>query len=101
MGKIIASEMIKLDGYFSGPNGNTDWFMWDKDTDRETFEMLTQTDCLLLGHETYKVLSEYWPTANEEDPEYIRRINGLKKLVASTQNRALNCNAELLQASND
>lgn len=101
MGKIIASEMITLNGYFSGPNGETDWFMWDKDTDRKTFGMLTHTDCLLLGHETYKVLSGYWPTATEEDPEYIQRINGLKKLVVSTQSPALVWNAERVEASND
>lgn len=101
MGKIIASEMITLDGYFSGPNGETDWFRWDKDTDRETFGMLTHTDCLLLGHETYTVLSGYWPTATEEDPKYIQRINGLKKLVVSNQGPALVWNAERLGASND
>ena len=101
MGKMIASEMLTLDGYFSGPNGETDWFMWDKDTDRETFGMLTHTDCLLLGHETYKVLSGYWPTATEEDPEYINRINSLKKVVVSKNSPSLGWNADILQAPND
>src|SRR5690554_958389 len=101
MGRIIATEMITLDGYFSRPNGETDWFMWDKDTDRETFKMLTQTDCLLLGHETYKVLPGYWPTATEEDPEYIHRINSLKKVVVSKNSPSLGWNADILQASNE
>jgi hypothetical protein len=47
--KIIATEMITLDGYFSGLSGEVDWFMWDQDTDRETFELLSETNCLLLG----------------------------------------------------
>lgn len=99
MGKIIASEMITLDGYFSGLNGEVDWFMWDKDTDRETFEMMKKADCLLLGHETYKVLSGYWPTATEEDPKYIELINGLKKVVISNSSHSLDWNADILQAS--
>lgn len=101
MGKIIVSEMITLDGYFSGLNGEVDWFMWDKDTDRETFEMLNKADCLLLGHETYKVLSGYWPTATEEDPKYIQRINGLKKVVVSKSSHSLDWNADILQASSE
>src|SRR5690606_42129793 len=101
MGRIIATEMITLDGYFSGPNGETDWLMWDKNTDRETFKMLTQTDCLLLGHETYKVLSGYLPTATEEDPEYIHRINSLQKVVVSTNSPSMGWNADIIHAFKD
>lgn len=72
---------MTLDGYFRGMNGAVDWFMWDKNTDRETFESLSEVDCLLLGYETYKILSGYWPTATEEDPKYIDQLNSLKRVV--------------------
>jgi len=101
MKKIIVSEMITLDGCFGGLNGEVDWFMWDKNTDSETFEMLTETDCLLLGHKTYEILSGYWPTATEEEPKYIERINSLKKVVVSKNSRTLDWNAEPLKVSSD
>jgi hypothetical protein len=31
MRKIIACEWLSLDGFFSGINGETDWFYWDKE----------------------------------------------------------------------
>lgn len=72
---------MTLDGYIRGMNGAVDWFMWDKNTDRETFESLSEVDCLLLGYETYKILSDYWPTATEEDPKYMDQLNSLKRVV--------------------
>jgi len=29
MRKIIASEMVTLDGLFAGPNGEIDWYSWN------------------------------------------------------------------------
>ena len=29
MREIFAHEMVFLDGFFAGPNGELDWFFWD------------------------------------------------------------------------
>ncbi len=31
MKKIIAFEWLSLDGFIGGPNGETDWFVWDQE----------------------------------------------------------------------
>jgi hypothetical protein len=31
MRKIIVSEMVTPDGYFAGPNGEIDWFLWNEE----------------------------------------------------------------------
>jgi hypothetical protein len=33
--RIIASEMVTVDGFFSGPNGELDWFVQDERAERE------------------------------------------------------------------
>ena len=101
MKKIIASELLTLDGYFAGLNGEVDWFMWDADTDREVFELMTEADCLLLGYETYLLLSGYWSTATEEDEKFIKLINSLPKIVVTRNNRSLDWNAKALQVQSE
>ncbi len=29
MRKVIASKIVTLDGLFAGPNGETEWFVWN------------------------------------------------------------------------
>lgn len=101
MKKIIASELLTFDGYFAGLNGEVDWFMWDEDTDREVFKLMAETDCLLLGHETYHLLAGYWSTATEEDQKFIELINSLPKIVVSRNNPSLNWNAKVLQVQRE
>jgi hypothetical protein len=33
MRKIIESNYVSLDGFFAGPNGEYDWFVWDEETE--------------------------------------------------------------------
>lgn len=101
MKKITAFELMTLDGCFSGPNGEVDWFMWDGDTDRETLKLLNDADCLLLGYKTYLLLSGYWPTSTEDDPTYVKRINEMRKIVVTNAPVPLIWNSEASPVQNE
>ena len=68
MRKIIAQEMVSLDGFFAGPNGELDWFVWDEVLKDYSISTLSAVDTLMFGRVTYEMMAGYWPTATEEDP---------------------------------
>jgi dihydrofolate reductase len=82
--KIIASEAITLDGYFTDANDAIDWQTLDGEFNAYSVELLDSVDTLLLGRTTYESLGSYWPTIGESyDPEIARRMNTHRKLVVS------------------
>jgi dihydrofolate reductase len=83
--KVIVSNYISLDGFFAGPNGEYDWFVWDEETAEYVKEMLRSIDTLLFGRVTYELMAGYWPTASPptEDPVIIDAMNNLPKIVFS------------------
>jgi dihydrofolate reductase len=85
MGKIIVSNYVTLDGYFAGPNGEIDWFVWDKELAEASKELLNSMDTLLFGRVTYELMASYWPTVSSqtEDPVIIDAMNNLPKIVFS------------------
>jgi dihydrofolate reductase len=83
MRKIIVSNMVSLDGFISGPNGELDWFVWDKELERYTLEMMGTVDTILLGRVTYEMMASYWPTDTANDPYIKERMNNLPKIVFS------------------
>ncbi len=83
MKKIIAHEMVSVDGFFAGPNGELDWFVWDDILKNLAIDMLKSVDTLLFGRVTYDMMAAYWPTASDEDPVIQKAMNGLPKIVFS------------------
>ncbi len=83
MRKIIAQEMVTVDGYFAGPNGELDWFVWDDVLKNLSRDMLKSVDTLLFGRVTYDMMAAYWPTVSDEDPVIQKAMNGLPKIVFS------------------
>ena len=83
MRKIIAQEMVTVDGYFAGPNGELDWFVWDDVLKNLSRDMLKSVDTLLFGRVTYDMMAAYWPTSSDEDPVIQKAMNGLPKIVFS------------------
>jgi dihydrofolate reductase len=61
--RIIVSEMITLDGYFAGPNGELDWFFWNKEMEKSAIDLINTVDTLLFGRATYELMASYWPLA--------------------------------------
>ena len=85
MRKIIASEMVTLDGLFAGPNGEIDWFSWNEEMARYAIDLISSVDTLLFGRVTYDLMASYWTSASQptEDPIIIDKMNNLPKIVFS------------------
>jgi dihydrofolate reductase len=85
MKKIIVSNYVTLDGFFAGPQGEIDWFVWNEETVEYSKELLQAIDTILFGRMTYELMAGYWPTAAaaEEDPAIIEAMNNLPKIVFS------------------
>ncbi len=85
MRKIIVSNYITIDGFFAGPNGELDWFVWDDEMAKFSIDQLKTMDAILLGRVTYKLFADYWPTpaAYKENPIIAPMMNDLPKIVFS------------------
>lgn len=91
MGKIILSNYVTIDGFFAGPNGELDWFVWDEEMAKFSTDQLKTVDTILLGRVTYQLFADYWPTptAYKENPIIAPMMNELTKIVFSrTLNKA-------------
>jgi dihydrofolate reductase len=86
MRKVIASNFMTLDGFFAGPDGDLDWFVWDGEIAEYMKQQFDAIDTILFGRVTYQLMEGYWPTASppEEDPVIIEAMNTLPKVVFST-----------------
>lgn len=83
MRKIIVSNFVTLDGFFAGPNGELDWFVWDDQMAQYSKDLLGSIDTMLFGRVTYDLMRGYWPTATTEDPIITDAMNNSPKIVFS------------------
>jgi dihydrofolate reductase len=96
--KIIVSNYVSLDGFFAGPNGEIDWFVWDEETEAYSKELAASIDTILFGRVTYELMAGYWPTIATEDPIITEYMNNTPKIVFSrTLKRADWKNTRLLR----
>jgi dihydrofolate reductase len=63
MRKIIVQNLISLDGFIAGPNGELDWHQADEEFEGYAARALDNYDSILLGRVTYELFAGYWPTA--------------------------------------
>ena len=80
MRKLIASNLMTLDGFFEGPHG-LDWVVLDADFFEYAGMMLREASTLLFGRKTYEHMAAHWPTAPAD--EIANKMNHLPKLVFS------------------
>jgi dihydrofolate reductase len=88
MRRLIVSNLMSLDGFVAGPNGELDWFVHEgfmigTEFGQYARELISSVDAILLGRLTYEEFVGYWPTATDNDPVITERMNGLPKLVFS------------------
>jgi len=91
MRKIITTTWVTLDGYIAGPNGEMDWIgeIYDEAMGTYENELVSSADTLLLGRVTYQSFAGSWPhvpdspNASEDEKEYARKLNAMRKLVFS------------------
>lgn len=94
MRKLVESTFVSLDGVISSPE---EWSppYWDDEHAQYAQGLLFDSDALLLGRETYEGFAEAWPSRPGGD--YVDRINGLPKYVASTTLQQTEWNATLIR----
>ena len=91
MRKIITTTWVTLDGFIAGPKGEMDWIGEIYDEAMSTYEndLVSEADTLLLGRVTYQSFAGSWPhvpdnpNASEDEKEYARKLNAMRKLVFS------------------
>lgn len=86
MRKIIVQEWISADGFATDREGTTKFFEDPKFNEGFTEyqeDLFNQIDAVLLGAVTYKMFSEFWPTADPEEEPITPKINALHKIVFS------------------
>jgi dihydrofolate reductase len=84
MRNIIVSNYVTLDGFFAGPNGEIDWFVWDEEIEQYSRDFLAGSiDTILFGRVTYELMAGYWPVTTAEDPIITEKMNNLTKIVFS------------------
>jgi dihydrofolate reductase len=93
MRRLIVSSFVSLDGVIESPMTWTSPF-FDDESKEYAYKQLTDVEFFLLGRVTYDVFSARWPQIRGD--KYFDRINGLKKLVASTTLKDVTWNASLI-----
>jgi len=85
MRKIIVSNLVSLDGFMAGINGEIDWFLWNEETAQYAKELAKSIDSILFGRVTYELMANFWPTpaADTEDPLITNYMNDTAKIVFS------------------
>lgn len=89
MRKIIVSEMVSVDGFFAGPNGEIDWHVVDEEFNQYAIDLLNTLDTILFGRVTYQLFESYWPVAakdpatSKNDLIIANKINAINKVVFS------------------
>ncbi|MDR3578160.1 MAG: dihydrofolate reductase family protein [Anaerolineaceae bacterium] len=85
MRKIILFNLITLDGFFAGPNGELDWHNVDDEFNEFAIDQLDSAGGLIFGRVTYQMMASYWPTPASiaDDPVVAGKMNEIPKIVFS------------------
>ena len=82
MRKVVASELVSLDGVMGSPQ---EWaFSYSNDEmEQANASGIAASDALLLGRATYQEFASYWPYQNSADQPYTDYLNRTPKFVVS------------------
>lgn len=86
MRKVIVQEWTSLDGFASDRDGSTKFFedpKYNEGFNEEQLALFARIDAAILGAKTYKMFSEFWPTADAEQEPIAPKLNALHKIVFS------------------
>src|SRR5687767_9643287 len=85
MRKIIVFNMVTIDGFYAGVDGNIDWHQTDDDFNKFAIEQTKEFGMLIFGRFTYDLMKSYWPTeqARSDDPIIADLLNTTPKIVFS------------------
>ncbi|MGH7203902.1 MAG: dihydrofolate reductase family protein [Candidatus Levyibacteriota bacterium] len=90
MRKIVMFNLISLDGFFAGKDGNIDWHQVDEEFNHFAVEQTKTFGAIIFGRTTYQMFESFWPKAamdtkmSPEDREIGHIIDTIDKVVYST-----------------
>jgi dihydrofolate reductase len=104
MGKVTVAMYVSVDGVVEDPGGaegsaHGSWSgpYFNDELQQLQWELLSQSDALLLGRVTYQGFAKAWPNMAHEEGDFADRMNSLPKYVATRTLTALEWNATALQ----
>lgn len=89
MRKIVVFNMVSVDGYFAGSDGNIDWHRVDDEFNQFAVEHTAEFGGLIFGSTTYKLFEDFWPQAlkdpktSDDDRKIAQIIDDMWKIVFS------------------
>jgi dihydrofolate reductase len=83
MRKVVASELVSLDGVVESPE---DWQLpyFNDEMGEEIGAAMAAADAMLLGRVTYEEWAVFWPSQSGEDQPFADYMNNTPKFVVST-----------------
>src|SRR5713101_1398051 len=90
MRKIIMFNLVSVDGYFAGEDGNIDWHNVDDEFNKFAVEQTQTFGSIIFGRTTYQLFESFWPKAvsdpklSPEDHKIGQIIDNVEKIVFST-----------------
>ena len=92
MANLIMWNLVSLDGYIAGPNGELDWHeqVWGPEMAALSDEQGKSTDGLVFGRKTYDLMAGYWPNAGDEPADTAAYMNDTPKYVFSRTLKSAN-----------
>lgn len=83
MRKVIVSEILSLEGHFTGPGGDVSVMPFDAGFSESNAALLRGADTVLLGRTTFLGFRDYWPGVRDDpgQPELEREISRLNWTV--------------------
>lgn len=67
MRKILVFNLVTLDGYFAGEDGNIDWHNVDDEFNAFALEQTASFGGIIFGRTTYKIFEDFWPKAMDDE----------------------------------
>jgi dihydrofolate reductase len=89
MAQLIVSQLISLDGYLAGPDGDLSRLPMGAAFDQHNLELLRGAGTLLFGRTTFGMFQSYWPQvardagAGAVQREIASRVQNADKIVVS------------------
>jgi len=107
MRKIIVFNMVSVDGFFAGVDGNLDWHNVDDEFNKFAIKQMREFHTILFGRTTYQMFESFWPVAlkdpntSEDNRKVAQSINDIEKIVfSSTLEKVTWNNSKILKEIN-
>ena len=85
MRKLSMFNLVTLDGYFTGEDGDISWHRVDDEFQKLAQAQSNSGKTLFFGRVTYELMARFWPSAEalRDDPVVARGMNSSEKIVFS------------------